>query len=447
MFDPNQALPDFQTQELDIKRQRAMADRLRQQAGTPAPTGQMVGNQFVAPSFAQYLPGLLNALQSGYAESQASKAEKDYAQQVAQAKQQVFASLPQATAAIPGRAELPGPPEMEGSPELAAVPETPAALPSTTEILKARMRMAAIPGNEKNADVWAQGMLGEITREDTQTARKEEASAKRQQESVLRMATLKQQLDIEKDKADNVKLGLQERERAAKAQERLEGLMIDAKKEIAAAARSARAGRGGSGSTDDLLAEVGKGGGDFIDETGKKVFMSKVEAARRGLVSAKEGNIDAKTEKAADKTEAAVSNIKSILNEMEVQYGNLDALGGMVDDTRGTAGNVMARLGASGVGQAVGGTIGSKEQTARDTINNAKLRLLMAVKNAENTGVGGLNSNMELKTHLDSLSNVGQSKQTVANTLNQVRAILTKEAAKAGTGSPGGVDTSNPLLR
>jgi hypothetical protein len=232
MFDPNQALPDFQSQQQELERKRAMAEMLRKQSGSPMPQGQMVGNQYVAPSFAQYLPGLLNAAQSAYAQKQVGDAEKEYGQQVAQAKQQWQSSLPQATAAIPGREELYGPREMGGSPELDAVPEVPAQLPDTSSILKATLAGMNIPGNEKVAGLWNQGMLAEKTREDTQAARKAETEARMAQEKELVLERLRAQREIAEREAKNTQLGIEQRAEAAKNAARLQELIIKGQQEF-----------------------------------------------------------------------------------------------------------------------------------------------------------------------------------------------------------------------
>ena len=441
MFDPNQALPDFQTQQQELERKRAMAEMLRRQSSSPMPQGQMVGGQFVAPSFAQYLPGLLNAAQSAYAQKQAGDAEKAYGQQVAQAKQQWQSSLPQATAAIPGREELYGPQEMGGSPELAAVPEVPAQRPDTPSILRATIAGLNIPGNEKVAQLYGQGMMAEQTREDQQTFNKEQAAARMAQERDLRMAALTQQKAIADQNAANAAASNEQRAEAARESARLRELMIESQREgrtLALAVRAANRGSGGRGGGDDIIDEVGKGVVEIIDPaTGAKRTVSRAEAVRLGAMSAKEGNIDAKTEKAAEKTESARKGITTLVDQMQTYYDELDRLGGMTSEKRGPLSNAVSRLSSSGVGQMGGSIIGSKEQTLRDNVADARLRLLNAIKNAEGTGVGSLNSNMELKTYLDALTSPTRSKQNVDTTLKNIRGLIAKaDAPTVVSGSP-----------
>lgn len=167
MFDPNQPLPDFQTQQEAIARQRAMADMLRKVAmSQQQPEGRMVGKTYVKPHWAEYLPGLLDKIQAGYAENQATSAEKAYGGQVNQAKQQWQSAIPQAIAA-----QRDPPQDIAGNmvqgPSYGGQPVT------TDQILKHTMAGMTIPGNQQAAAVYNQGALGELNREDTQAARRE----------------------------------------------------------------------------------------------------------------------------------------------------------------------------------------------------------------------------------------------------------------------------------
>ena len=172
MFDPNQPLPDFQTQQEAIARQRMIADLLRKQAmSQQQPEGRMVGNQYVKPHWAQFLPALLDKFQAGQADRQAAGAEQAYGSQVNQARQQWQSALPQTTAAIQGQPGI-DPAEVGGE-QIAPIQAQPAQPVTTAQILKHTLAGMNIPGNEKAAGVYNQGALGELNREDIQAARKE----------------------------------------------------------------------------------------------------------------------------------------------------------------------------------------------------------------------------------------------------------------------------------
>ncbi len=213
------------------------------------------------------------------------------------------------------------------------------------------------------------------------------------------------------------------------------------KTRIALASRPPKSSGGGSRSGGaagaggvNLVGEVGKGVVEIVDrETGEKRLVSRAEAVRLGAMSAKEANVDAKADAKADKEQKARSDTVELVNSLQTDYDELDRLGGMVNNQRGAISNLTSRISSSGVGQLAGGAIGSKEQTQRDKINNTRLRLLNAIKNAEGTGVGSLNSNMELQTYLAALGDVTQSKQTIDDTLRKIKGLIDRAAASAPT--------------
>jgi hypothetical protein len=178
---------------------------------------------------------------------------------------------------------------MGGSPELAAVPEVPAQLPDTSSILRATIAGLNIPGNEKVAQLYGQGMMAEQTREDTQTFNKEQAAARMAQERELRLATLTQQKAIADQQAANTAASTEQRAEAAREAARLREMMIESQNEgrrLTAAVAAANRGSGGGSGGDDAAA-AGKGTMTVRDETGRLTTVTKADAVRRGLVEVK----------------------------------------------------------------------------------------------------------------------------------------------------------------
>ncbi len=181
MFDPNQ--DNFQAQNADVERQKMLAMALRKQAmGAAQPQGQMVGDRYVQPHWMERLVPIFQQLNAGWAESEASKANKGYQKSVGDAQTNWQSSLPSIVPGSPGRPELPGPPEQMGSanggsPELAAVAPVPAQIPSRTAILQKTLEGMRIPGNEAAAGLWNKGMSADLEREDTQVAKREDRAA------------------------------------------------------------------------------------------------------------------------------------------------------------------------------------------------------------------------------------------------------------------------------
>jgi hypothetical protein len=105
-------------------------------------------------------------------------------------------------------------------------------------------------------------------------------------------------------------------------------------------------------------------------------------------------------------------------------YEQLHQMGGMVSPERLSAENIIASVRTSGVGQTVERTVGTKAQTLRDNISNSRQRLFSHIKNATGASAQQMNSNVELQTWLNALTNPSQSIETVRETLGQLDAVI-----------------------
>lgn len=112
------------------------------------------------------------------------------------------------------------------------------------------------------------------------------------------------------------------------------------------------------------------------------------------------------------------------LNTVMSYYEGLNRMGAMTSPSRAAAANVAAAARATGVGQTAERFLGTEAQTLRDNISNARLRILNHVKNATGATASQMNSNMELQTWLNALTNPQQSIETVRETLGQMDAVL-----------------------
>jgi hypothetical protein len=126
--------------------------------------------------------------------------------------------------------------------------------------------------------------------------------------------------------------------------------------------------------------------------------------------------------------EQLTSEINSILDE----YKKLNDLGAMVDPSQGTFENIYARARSSGVGQYVAGYAGTQEQTYRDNIINARVRLTNAVKEATGMSAQQMNSNVELQLWLSAMTDPTQSYDTVIKTLRDLDTIIGRNVRQPG---------------
>jgi hypothetical protein len=134
---------------------------------------------------------------------------------------------------------------------------------------------------------------------------------------------------------------------------------------------------------------------------------------------------------AAREAKAAVgkNELASELDNIRIAYDNLNQMRAIPSTGRNVLSNIAAGTAASGVGQAVGRLAGTPEQTERDVIKSGRLRLVNAIKNATGMSAQQLNSNVELKNMLDSVTDPSQSIETVNRILNQIQETYLTGAA------------------
>lgn len=250
IFDPNQAMPDFDAQTAAATRARAVADFLRKQAAQQTqPQGQMVSGHYVAPHWTQHLSNIMGQLNVGMADRQATDAETQEANAQNQAANQWRSSLPQAVQAQAGTPSF-GANEMDqeavtGSP---AVPYQP--VPAAAR-LKATLAGMANPRTAKEALIWNAGMAEEAKREDDQLARRENL-----------LATLAQRAEDAQRRSEDVRASIAQRQEAAReataARLQMAQMAADARRDAAGIAAAARAGSTTDRGADKLDRQVEK---------------------------------------------------------------------------------------------------------------------------------------------------------------------------------------------
>lgn len=142
-------------------------------------------------------------------------------------------------------------------------------------------------------------------------------------------------------------------------------------------------------------------------------------------VSGKEPAALARDTKAA----AGKAELASELDNIRGAYENLNQMRAIPSTGRNVLSNIAAGTAASGVGQTFGRLAGTPEQTERDVIKSGRLRLVNAIKNATGMSAQQLNSNVELKNMLDSVTDPSQSIETVNRILNQIQETYLNGAA------------------
>ena len=136
------------------------------------------------------------------------------------------------------------------------------------------------------------------------------------------------------------------------------------------------------------------------------------------------GPAAAKQTEAADKKAIGQTQVDDILDTLGGAYAELNRMKAIPSKERGKVANLMASAGASQVGQMAGRALGSEEQTQRDIISSSRLQLLNAIKSATGMSSQQLNSNVELQTWLNSLSDPSRSLEANQTILQNVRRFV-----------------------
>jgi len=138
--------------------------------------------------------------------------------------------------------------------------------------------------------------------------------------------------------------------------------------------------------------------------------------------------------KAQEKAEKAAEGqlaLGDTISTAETLVKDLAKMGGMTSTSKGPLANLVTSLQTGTVGQMAGRTFGTAEQAKRDELKSIRLQLLNAIKEATGMSAQQLNSNVELKTYLDSLGSEGMTKEANLAILDNLsRRYLKGEAAQ-----------------
>ncbi len=136
------------------------------------------------------------------------------------------------------------------------------------------------------------------------------------------------------------------------------------------------------------------------------------------------GPAAAKLGETAAKKDEGMTQASNILDSLEAAYTDLEARKAIPSEKRNAVANTLASISASAPGQIAERTIGTKAQTQRDVIASSRLQLLNAIKGATGMSSQQLNSNVELTTWLNSLTDPSRSIETNREILQNVRRFI-----------------------
>jgi hypothetical protein len=151
-----------------------------------------------------------------------------------------------------------------------------------------------------------------------------------------------------------------------------------------------------------------------------------------------------KAQEKAEKLAEGQVALSDTLTTAETLVKDLAKMGGMTSTSKGPLANLVTSLQTGTAGQIAGRTFGTQEQAKRDELKSVRLQLLNAVKEATGMSSQQLNSNVELKTYLDSLGSEGMTKEANLAILDN----LSRRYLKGSMNAPAkGVGTAeNPIV-
>jgi hypothetical protein len=133
-----------------------------------------------------------------------------------------------------------------------------------------------------------------------------------------------------------------------------------------------------------------------------------------------------------DKVRSGKEQLSELLDQVETSYTNLQQANAIPSNERNPLSNIGSSIQSSVIGQIAGRTIGTKEQTERDVIKSSRLMILNALKQATGKSAQELNSNVELKTNLDALSDPTQGYETATRIIDNIRKTYLKTPETSG---------------
>ena len=356
----------YSAEQEEIKRNRRLAEQLRQQAETPMPAGNMAGGYYVATNPLQHLAQALKGYSGMKGMEEADQKEKDLATRMEGARSGEMQGIIKALQGTPARPQAMGADDQamiadqggEAAPVVPAVPGDPNAA-----------AVAALGSQFGDIRGMAPGMLamGEAraTREDAQQFRAQEAQLAREaraQELQMRLQ------DSRLNAADRAAL-----------QRELAVMQDQTRREIAALTAAGRR---------DAAADRNRPPAGFR-------FTPNGDLER-----IPGGPADIKAEAELQKRSAGAGDVDVALGTLRDAYGRLEEGGGITSTKNSGPGNVLPALASSGIGQTVGKVFGTNNQSARNDIAMARPALLAALMKATGMSAKQMDSNAELKLWL-----------------------------------------------
>ena len=144
----------------------------------------------------------------------------------------------------------------------------------------------------------------------------------------------------------------------------------------------------------------------------------------------KGGPVDAKSQAKF----AGRENVDTLITGLRDQYNILLNNEGITSTQAGFIPNLRSAASRSAVGQAIGQSVGSTNQSARNTIAQSRPLLLNAIKDATGMSAKQMDSNAELKMYLAAATDPSLDFESNMNALSQLEKLFGTPAENQGQG-------------
>lgn len=349
-----------------LTRQQAIAQAMMQQAMQPLGGARQAGRLSVAP---HWLEGAAKLAQTYAARGQMDRADQGFKDLGAQYQTGLADEVKRIAALRQGQTIAPDPQEIEQANDQG----TPEPRPVSTGNPKASIEAALL---SQYAPVRQMGALEHKTYENEKT--RENDRAARMQERILTLdAAAQNQAATREARQDAADQAVALRRELAESQRTFQAEQSRQQREFQTAERQRDR------------------------EARRELALERIEEQRR-----------TKLEAATGKTDEAKQRVSVNLRALGDYYDELTKLGASIDTKKSGAANVSARVRASGVGQLVGGAMGTEEQSYRNKINQMRPLLLQEIRQATAMGARGLDSNKELEFYLQAATDPARDIQS-----------------------------------
>jgi hypothetical protein len=420
-------MDDFELQEI-LNRRR----RFEQLAGSQSPQGRMVGNVYVNANPLEYLAQGLRA-RAGQKGLESTEREMQGVQQKRQTMDtEAMGAFSRLMQDQPARQIQPFTPnDDEGNPNVPAQMDAQRANPmGAFEALMGaynpQMRQAGMQGMIRIPEIEAERQFRTEQRTDDMNFKREQLQA--QQVAKQEAAALAHQQRMEQLAATNAS-----REQMAREQQEFRAQMAsDARAHQQSMAQLSASLRPEKNVT-------------VLGPNGEAITLPQSQAQGLPLY-----NPQAASSLQKDKTKKqAKEQLSSVVQQLNTSYDALEKGGGITSTQGGMVGNLMARSAASGVGQALGGALGTENQRQRQEIAQTRPLLMNLIKEATGMSAQQMNSNAEMQLYLQAATDptltVEANRSALAN-LDRLFGLGLAVRPDAPKPSPVSANPGNPRL-